>query len=167
MAVQLVKQHLKLHLLWSARTTVMLQQVWAVLIIAQILQALRFEIAQRVGRDPFDISMPLVAEYFPRWAAAGRDPMQMMLERGEAMRLIRLSRLTVYEVPEIDPELLVPPPLDLVLHRTPRYAQRKCRKGNNKLEQVAQGPPLPGISGTTCPATVISTEVRRPGSPLN
>lgn len=131
MAVQLVKQHLKLRLLWSAKTTVILQQVWAVLIIAQILQALRFEIAQRLARDPFEISMPLVVEYFPRWAAAGHDPMQMMLEHGEAMRLIRPSRRTVYEVPEVDLDGLEPLPEHLVLVREPRYAQRKCRKGDN------------------------------------
>lgn len=131
MAVQLAKQHLKLHLLWSARPAVMLQQVWAVLIIAQILQALRFEIAQQVGCDPFEISMPLLVEYVPRWAAAGRDPMQMMREHGKAMRLIRPSRRTVYTLPEIDPDQFVPPPPDLDLQRTPRYAQRKCRKGDN------------------------------------
>lgn len=131
MAVQLVKQHLKLRLLWSAKTTVLLQQVWAVLIIAQILQALRVEIARRLGRDPFEISMPLLVEYFPRWAAAGHDPLQMMLEQGEAMRLIRPSRRTVYEVPEVDLDQLEPLPTDLVLVRPPRYAQRKCRKGDN------------------------------------
>lgn len=131
MAMQLVKQHLKLRLLWSAKTPVILQQVWAVLIIAQILQALRFEIAQRLGRDPFEISMPLVVEYFPRWAAVGHDPMQMMLEHGEAMRLIRPSRRTVYEVPDVDLDALEPLPDDRILVRTPRYAQRKCRKAGN------------------------------------
>lgn len=131
MAVQLVKQHLKLRLLWSAKPAVILQQVWAVLIIAQILQAFRFEVAQRVGCDPFEISMPLVVEYVPRWAAAGRDPMQMMLEHGEAMRLIRPSRRTVYEVPEPEQDQVVPLPEDLILVRPPRYAQRKCRAGEN------------------------------------
>lgn len=131
MAVQLVKQHLKLGLLWSAKPTVIQQQVWAVLIIAQVLQALRFEVAQRVACDPFEVSMPLVVEYFPRWAAAGHDPMQMMVDHGRAMRLIRPSRRTVYQVPEVDLDRLAPLPPDVILVRTPRYAQRKCRRGDN------------------------------------
>lgn len=126
MAVQLVKQHLGLHLLWSAKPVVIAQQVWAVLIIAQILQALRLEIAGRAGVDPFEVSLPLLVEYLPRWAYTGRDPVAMMVERGEAMRLIRPSRRTVIEAPTIDPAELVPAPADLILVRQPRYAQRKC-----------------------------------------
>lgn len=126
MAVQLVKQHLGLHLRWSAKPVVIAQQVWAVLIIAQILQALRLEIAGRAGVDPFEVSLPLLVEYLPRWAYTGRDPIAMMVERGEAMRLIRPSRRTVIEAPTIDPAELVPAPADLILVRKPRYAQRKC-----------------------------------------
>jgi hypothetical protein len=131
MAVQLVKQHLRLGMLWSAKPAVILQQVWAVLIIAQILQALRFEVAQRVACDPFEISMPLLVEYVPRWAAAGKDPLQMLVEHGRAMRLIRPSRRTVYQLPEVGLDALEPVPPDLVLTREPRYAQRKCGRGEN------------------------------------
>ena len=44
MALKLVKQHLKLRLLWSAKQVVILQQLWATLIIAQVLQSMRLEI---------------------------------------------------------------------------------------------------------------------------
>ena len=37
MAINLVKTHLKLHLWWSAKPVVIVQQIWAVLIISQIL----------------------------------------------------------------------------------------------------------------------------------
>ena len=53
MAFRLIKQHLGLHLLWSAKPVVIRQQVLAVLIISQVLQALRPEIAWRRGVDPF------------------------------------------------------------------------------------------------------------------
>ena len=49
MALKLVKQHLKLRLLWSAKRVVILQQIWATLIISQVLQALRLEIAHKAG----------------------------------------------------------------------------------------------------------------------
>ena len=52
LAFQTIKQHLGLHLLWSAKPVAIQQQVWAVLIIAQILQALRLEIAGRAGVAP-------------------------------------------------------------------------------------------------------------------
>ncbi|HET6232085.1 MAG TPA: IS4 family transposase [Longimicrobiaceae bacterium] len=60
MAIKLVKRELGLHLLWSAKTEVILAQVWAVLCIAQILQALRQEVAGRAGVDAFDVSMSLL-----------------------------------------------------------------------------------------------------------
>jgi hypothetical protein len=39
LAFKLIKRHLNLHLLWSSKISVILQQVWAVLIISQVLQA--------------------------------------------------------------------------------------------------------------------------------
>ena len=52
MAFNLVKTLLGLHLLWPSNLVVILQQVWAVLIISQILQALHLAIAGRVGLTP-------------------------------------------------------------------------------------------------------------------
>lgn len=126
LAVLLVKEHLKLHLLWSCKTAVIQQQIWAVLIIAQVLQALRLEIAWRAGVDPFEVSMALLVEYAPRYAAEGRDPVAVFVERGRELRFIRPSRRTVIRGPEIPPEALAPAPADLVVIRTPRYAERKC-----------------------------------------
>lgn len=74
LAVNLVKRHLKLHLLWSAKAPVILHQVWAVLIIAQIVQALRREIAERAGVDLFDVSVGLLIASLPQYAARHDDP---------------------------------------------------------------------------------------------
>ena len=57
-AFQTSKQHLGRHLLWSAKPVVIQQQVWAVLIIAQIRQALRLEIAGRAGGIPLRCRWP-------------------------------------------------------------------------------------------------------------
>ena len=126
LAVLLVKEHLKLHLLWSCKTVVIQQQIWAVLIIAQVLQALRLEIAWRAGVDPFEVSMALLVQYAPRYAAEGRDPVAVFVERGRELRFIRPSRRILIHGPEIPPEALTPAPADLVVVRTPRYAERKC-----------------------------------------
>ena len=126
LAFNLIKTHLGLHLLWGAKPVVVLQQVWAVLIIAQVLQALRLEIAGKAGVDPFEVSLPLLVEYLPYFAYRGLDPVAVVVEQGRALGFIRPSTRTVIEAPTIPPEDLTPPPPDLALTRTPRYAQRQC-----------------------------------------
>jgi hypothetical protein len=126
LAFKLIKTHLGLHLLWGSKPVVVLQQVWAVLTIAQVLQALRLEIAGRAGADPFEVSLPLLIEYLPFFAARGLDPVQVFVAQGRALRLIRPSARTAIQAPDIPPEALAPAPPRLALTRTPRYAQRKC-----------------------------------------
>lgn len=126
LAFNLIKTHLKLHLLWGAAPVVVLQQVWAVLIIAQVLQALRLEIAGRAGVDPYEVSLPLLVEYLPFFAYRGVDPVAVFVEQGRALRLIRPSTRTAIEAPVIAPAALTPLPPGVVLERPPRYAQRKC-----------------------------------------
>jgi len=128
LAFTLIKTDLGLHLLWSAKTVVVLQQVWAVLIIAQLLQALRMTIAAEAGVDPFEVSMPLLVEYLPQYAARGIDPVAAFVADGVALGFIRPSRRTRILAPRlVDDHLILAPP-DLVLVRDPRYAGRKCER---------------------------------------
>jgi len=126
LAFKLLKRELKLHLLWSAQDAVVLQQVWAALTIAQILQALRLEVAGRAGVDPFDVSLPLLVAYLPQFARDGRDPIDAFIEHGWTARFIRPSRRTRVRAPTIPPQALAPAPAALALVRTPRYAHRRC-----------------------------------------
>jgi hypothetical protein len=123
MAFKLIKRELGLHLFWSAKTTVILHQVWAVLIIAQILHALQMEIAGRAGVDPFDVSLHLLAEYLPRWNDI--DFIALVLREGQRGGFIRPSRRIRIRTPDLDPCAYLPVPDDLVLERVPRYAGRK------------------------------------------
>lgn len=129
MAFNLVKTHLGLHLLWSSKLVVILQQMWAVLIISQILQALHLEIAGRAGVDPAEVSMALLVQSLPFFAQRGQDPVAFFVEHGRAAHLIRPSRRIQRHAPEVPPEQIMPLPPDLPLLRTPRYAQRKCGRG--------------------------------------
>ena len=124
LAFNLVKRHLKLHLWWSAKTIVIQQQLWAVLIIAQILQALRLEIAGRAGVDPYEVSMALLVQYLPELAREGQDPIAVFVDRGRWARFIRPSTRTVTRAPTIPPEQLCPLPPEVALQRTPRYARK-------------------------------------------
>ncbi len=128
MALKLVKQHLKLRLLWSAKRVVILQQIWATLIISQVLQALRLEIAQKAGVDPFKVSIGLLVQYAPQYAYEGRDPVKVFVERGRDLGFIRPSRRTRIHAPSIPDEAVLPAPPALVLTRTPRYANRNVHR---------------------------------------
>lgn len=125
MAVQLVKQHLGARLWWSDKDVVIHQQLLAVLIIAQIVQALRVEIAARAGVDLFEVSLPLLVEYLPQFAANGEDPVEAFVAHGRAAGFIRPSRRIVLELPDL-PAYSGHIPDDLQLQRRPRYAQRTC-----------------------------------------
>lgn len=136
------KTHLGLHLLWGSKPTVVLPQVWAVLTIAQSPQALRLELAGRAGADPFAVSLPLLIEYLPFFAARGLDPVTVFVEQGRALRLIRPSKRTAIHAPDLPPEDLAPAPTDLPLDRTPRHAQRNC--GKRPVANGQAGGPLSG-----------------------
>ena len=126
MAFKLIKRELGLHLLWSAKPVVVQQQVWAVLIISQVLQALRLEIAGRAGVDVNDVSMPLLVEYLPQLAHEGRDPVAYFVERGREARFIRPSRRTQVKAPTIDASQITLIPDGTILTRPGRHAGRNC-----------------------------------------
>lgn len=126
MAVQLVKEHLGLGLLWSSKPVVIQQQLWAVLLIAQLVQALRVEVAARAGVELFDVSLPLLVRYLPRYAAAGHDPVAAFVEDGRQLGFIRPSRRVQPTAPQPALGEYSRPPPDLVRERPPRYAGRRC-----------------------------------------
>lgn len=129
LAINLVKTHLKLQLWWSAKTPVILQQIWAVLIISQIIQALRLEIAGRADVDPDEVSLALLVQYLPILARDGRDPVAFFVAVGRQAGFIRPSTRIKRQIPFVPPDQIVPLPPDLALVRTPRYAQRKVGRG--------------------------------------
>jgi hypothetical protein len=129
MAINLVKTHLQLHLWWSAKTTVILQQLWAVLIISQIIQALHLEIAGRAGVEPDEVSLALLVQYLPILAHEGRDPVAFFVAVGRQAHFIRPSTRIQRQIPFVPPDKIVPLPPGLVLVRTPRYAHRKVGRG--------------------------------------
>jgi hypothetical protein len=126
LAIKLVKQYLHLHVLWTAKDVGIQQQLWAVVIIAQVLQALRVEIAGRAGIDPFDVSMELLVRYGPQYGAEGRDVVAEFVAYGRELGFLRRSSRTVNRAPKIDPSEIQPAPSGVVLRRRARYGRRKC-----------------------------------------
>jgi hypothetical protein len=123
----LVKTYLGLHLLWSAKPAIILHQLWAVLTIAQVLLALRMEIAGRADVDPFEVSLPLLVKHAPQYAARGEDPVAAFVERGRAAHYLRPSRRVTVLAPDIPADQITPVPPGLVLLRVARYAGKQGR----------------------------------------
>lgn len=145
LAFKMVKRHLKLHLIWSGKPTVVLQQLWAVLIIAQILHAIQLEIAGLAQVDPFDVSLELLTQHVPQLAQEGKNPLKMIVQDGRKFGFIRPSRRIRPKTPSITALEQHPMPPDLVLQRKPRYANRRGRAENSakvKAIKVSRFEPL-------------------------
>ncbi len=125
LAFLLAKQHLKLQFLWSSKTAVLLAQVWGVLLISQVLQALRWQIAREAHVDLFDVSIALLVEYVPQYLAEGVDPVAAFVRDGRRLGFIRPSTRTANRAPSIWAADLSLPPPGLIRTRIPRYARRK------------------------------------------
>ena len=120
-----LKRELGLHLIWSSKSVVVLAQVWACLIIAQVMQALRMEVALRAEVDPFDVSLPLLFEALPQFSSQGRDGIVECVRQGRRLGIIRPSTRLRIQAPEIPLEQLVPLPQGMVLCRQPCYRSEK------------------------------------------
>jgi hypothetical protein len=127
-----LKRELGLHLIWSSKQVVVLAQVWACLIIAQVLQAIRMDVALRAEVDTFEVSLPLLIEALPQFSLQGRDGIAECVRQGRRLGLIRPSTRLRIEAPEIPREKLVPLPKDAVLCRQPHY-----RRESSSDKQVA------------------------------
>jgi hypothetical protein len=119
-----LKRELGLHLIWSSKVVVVQAQVWACLIIAQVLQAIRMEVALRADVDAFEVSLPLLIEALPQFGLQGYDGIVECVHQGRRLGIIRPSTRLRIQAPEIPQELLIPLPKDSVLCRQPHYPIR-------------------------------------------
>ncbi len=134
LAFRLLKDHLGLRLLWSSKVQVIGAQIWATVLLAQLLHALQVQVAVETGVETFDVSLELLWRYLPEMAqrakAQGQEVLQVMAEIGVAIKLIRPSTRIHRSVPSIDWHEIIPPPVDLVWMRPPRYAHKDHTPGS-------------------------------------
>jgi len=117
LAFRVLKDHLNLHHLWSAKWSVVQVQLWCCLIQAQVYHALQVEIARQAGVEVFDVSIDLLVRLTPHWLARGLTPLEQAVRFGRELGLIRPSTRHRVEVPWIDPDWVVPPPSEAVQPR--------------------------------------------------
>lgn len=124
-AFRLVKQELGLHLLWSAQWELIVTQLYAVLIIAQIAKGLCGMVAERAGIPIAQVSVRLLLRDLPYLVQRADGNLVGYLAALPVVKggYLRPTRHVRYEVPTGLP--VVPRPPDLVLRRAPRYARRR------------------------------------------
>lgn len=113
-----VKYDLGLRWIWSRRTEVIWLQVWATLMLAQIMSAVR-----QAGVPVAHVSMRLLIRSAPVFLA-GRDGdlIEIMARDGPNWGLIQPVRRVTIEVPAEVP--WTPWPADLPMTRASRYARK-------------------------------------------
>ena len=124
-----LKEHLGLHHWWSSKLELILQQIWVVLIVAQLLQALRLQIAAQADVDVFEVSLPLLIKFVPQLIRQRENPLEWVLTHGKHLQIIRPSRRLHILAPDIPLELLHPLPPDLPLVRKACYLEYQPRPG--------------------------------------
>jgi Transposase DDE domain len=143
---RLLKDHLGLNLLWSAKMQVIGAQLWATVILAQLLHALQVQVAVESGVETFDVSVELLWRYLPelsQLSAKRTTPLLEVIKQvGVALKLIRPSTRIRREVPDIDWQEITPLPVDLVWIREPRYAH-KTNETRSRTSKKAK--PEPGV----------------------
>lgn len=134
LAILTLKEQLGMRHWWSGKLLLIWQQIYVMLIVAQLLQALRLETAAHAGVDPFDVSLPLLVKYVPRLIQQRHDPIAWLLTYGRHLGFIRPSSRLQVAAPEVAVALLTFPPPDLPLTRKARYVEYKPRpdRGSKK-----------------------------------
>jgi Transposase DDE domain len=110
---RLLKDHLGLRLLWSAKGQVIGAQIWATVLLAQLVHALQVQVAVEAGVETFDVSLELLWRYLPEMAqrAAAQDKalLDVIAEVGVAIKLIRPSTRIRRSVPTIEWHEIIAP----------------------------------------------------------
>jgi hypothetical protein len=127
LAFKLVKRVLGLAGIWSAHKEVIKLQVYATLTIAQIVQALRHELALRANEPVDNVSEALLVRVIYLFGEYDdEDILGKILKAPDYGGVIRPSRRKKYEIGEIPENSIKQLPDDFEFVRNPRYAERKC-----------------------------------------
>lgn len=134
LAFKALKRELGIGLWWSSHPILVLQQLWAALILAQVLHALHLRVAAEAGVDLFEVSLPVLVKLLAKAPAqAGREELlSLLVRKGAEQGLIRPSRRYQPVVPALTLPYR-PAPVELVKLRKPRYAQRKCAPRSTRV----------------------------------
>jgi hypothetical protein len=115
--------YLGMHHWWSSKPELIKVQIWVVLILSQVILALRERIARSAGCDRFDISVPLLIAQLSDLSASSLPLLDTLLREGEQRGILRPHVCLSFslQVPRLSLEEYQPAPPDLQRQRTPHY----------------------------------------------
>jgi Transposase DDE domain len=120
LAFLLLKEYLGLHQWWSSQPVLVEQQCLAVIVVGQLVQHLRMQMAVQAGVDAFEVSLPLLLEVLPELLQEKQEPLEWMRTYGREVGLIRPSSRGSLTVPQVKEPLLLPA-AGITQQRTARY----------------------------------------------
>jgi hypothetical protein len=139
LAFRLLKDHLHLCWLWSAKWSVIQVQLWACLLLGQCFHALQQEIAHQAGGESEEVSLDLLVRLTPVWVQRGIDPVSTSVRFGRELGLIRPSCRTRFEAPWVEPGWIKPPPVEVLRPREKvRHAHHKCQPRSPSKEGASR-----------------------------
>jgi hypothetical protein len=121
LAFLLIKQYLGLHHWWSSKPELIHQQCLAVIIVAQMVQGMRMQMAMEAGVDAFEVSLPLLLQELPDLLREQQEPVEWIKTYGRELGIIRASSRLEPVVPKIVESDLVMPTEELPKQRKARY----------------------------------------------
>jgi len=136
-----LKRLLGLHHWWSSHPVLMQQQILAVLIVAQVVQALRLHVAVQAGLDPFEVSLPLLIQVLPQLLLHRKAVSDWLLTYGRHLKLLRPSSRKTLVLPDLDLAQYTFPPPDLPLTRKARYLEYAPRPHRSSSKTSPPTPP--------------------------
>lgn len=135
MAFKLLKETIGLRLWWACERLLVLQQLLLMLILAQVIHALRQDVAAGAGVEPLDVSMEILFTLLQK--ACWDTPSGLVSElvaRAHLFGLIRPSRYVQYGLPAVPLESIVPEPPALVKVRPWKQTVRKKPRHPRKTD---------------------------------
>jgi len=122
-----LKEYLDLHHWWSGHPVLIEQQLWLVLILAQVYQAWRVRLAAQEHVDIFDVSLPLLIHYVPLLIRQEEAIGPWMHTQGKDLGLLRPNQRLQVCVPAIALEDYHWPSGPVPLSRKALYRSAKPR----------------------------------------
>jgi hypothetical protein len=122
-----LKESLGVHHWWSGKRVHIEQQLWLLLTVAPLYQALRMVLAAELHLDPFDVSLPLLMEQVPCLLRERQAPVAWLREHSWQIGLLRPSTRLQTQAPEIPDDVLCFPSEPVPLRRSAHYRTPRRR----------------------------------------
>lgn len=136
-AFLLLKEWFGLRQLWSSKPQVILAQVWAGVILAQVIQSIRVQMAVVADVEVADISVPLLMQVLGQWNTSGEEGWHEMVTQCRRMGIIRPHSQRAWQAPEIPASASRALPPGRTLVRPGRYPEQ-LREADERDEHSQQ-----------------------------